>query len=155
MLFAVHGIMLPPLLLLFCYPFLQVMWSIGCTALLISSVVMTTMIAYMDHFDMASPDLPDEDDLEAGQSLTAHRTAENNTVSNNTGRIAAGSPDVLELAATAGSHSLGPAIAAALAADASVHSTARQGSSSLQGAVADGGAAALDPARLGTQRQQQ
>jgi hypothetical protein len=129
------------------------MWSIGCTALLISSLVMTAMIAYMDHFDMASPDLPDDDDLEAGQSLTAaHAPA-----SGSNSRAAAGSPDVLELAATAGSHSLGPAISAALAAerldlDGSVRSTSRQGSVQLQGGVAD---RAAGPAESTVQRQQQ
>jgi hypothetical protein len=135
-----------------CYIFtlLQVMWSIGCTALLISSLVMTAMIAYMDHFDMASPELPDDDDLEAGQSLTAAASG----TAQHAGRAAAGSADVLELAATAGSHSLGPAIAAALAAehlDGSVHSTARQGG------VADGvaGAAQLGVSGLAGQRQQQ
>lgn len=33
---------------------LQVMWSIGVTALLVSSVVMTALVAYLDHFDMPS-----------------------------------------------------------------------------------------------------
>jgi hypothetical protein len=138
-----------------CHTLLQVMWSIGCTALLISSLVMTAMIAYMDHFDMASPDLPDDDDLEAGQSLTAAHAAAARTASAAASRAAAGSPDVLELAATAGSHSLGPAISAALAAeqlDGSVRSTARQGSVQLQGGVADRAAC---PAESSVQRQQQ
>jgi hypothetical protein len=133
---------------------LQVMWSIGCTALLISSLVMTAMIAYMDHLDMASPELPNEEDLEAGQSLTAHTAA---AAGGTAGRAAAGSADVLELAATAGSHSLGPAIAAALAADGSMQSMARQGSVQLQGGVADGvaGAAKTTAAGMADQRQQQ
>ncbi|WIA30626.1 hypothetical protein OEZ86_000704 [Tetradesmus obliquus] len=123
-----------------------VMWSIGCTALLISSVVMTTMIAYMDHFDMTSPELPDEDDLEAAQSLTARQPPAGPAAAS-AGRAAAGSPDVLELAATAGSYSLGPVIAAALAADGSVGSTARTSTArqgGVQVAVGDGAAAAAD-----------
>lgn len=113
------------------------MWSIGCTALLISSMVMTAMVAYMDHFDMTSPELPDEEDLEAGQSLTARQAA-----ASTADRTAAGSPDVLELAATAGSYSLGPAMPSALGVDGSVHSTARTAvtvrQGSVQGPVADG-----------------
>lgn len=36
----------------------QIMWSLGPTYLLCSSVVMTALVAYMDHFDMS----PDEED---------------------------------------------------------------------------------------------
>eukprot|EP00879_Flechtneria_rotunda_P010305 GHRR01010774.1.p1 GENE.GHRR01010774.1~~GHRR01010774.1.p1 ORF type:complete len:242 (+),score=88.09 GHRR01010774.1:29-727(+) len=50
-----------------------VMWSIGVTALLISSIVMTLLIAYMDHFDMAdySNTHLDQSDDEESLQLTA------------------------------------------------------------------------------------
>jgi hypothetical protein len=54
----------------------QVMWSIGVTALLVSSVVLTALIAYMDHFgESFHCGLPLDDRQESfGQALPTART---------------------------------------------------------------------------------
>lgn len=46
------------------------MWSLGVTALLISSVLMTALVAYLDHFDM-----PDDEEAAATQDILQHLTA--------------------------------------------------------------------------------
>lgn len=49
------------------------MWSIGVTALVISSLVMTALVAYMDHFDVTWDDTEDPDE-DAREALTSQRS---------------------------------------------------------------------------------